>query len=74
MDNILRPRYDDRCPRYDKMYDWYIEKSPEALNITEKYGDLFPFWAKMSDTKIRNIEDVFSIYKKLIARKGQGEK
>lgn len=74
VDNILRPKYGDRCPKYDKMYEWYIEKSPEALNITKVYGHLFPYWEKKSETKIRNIDDVFSIYKKLIARKGQGEK
>lgn len=68
MDNILRPRYDDRCPQYDKMYNWYIKKSDEAREMHDKYGHLFKGWAEKTKRKVKNIEHVFSIYKKF---KGQ---
>lgn len=74
LDNILRPRYDDRCPRYDEMYNWYIKKSPEAQEMYDKYGDRFDDWAEKSGKKVKHIEHVFSIYKKLLSQKQQGEK
>lgn len=73
LDNILRPRYEDRCPRYDKMYNWYIKKSPEAEKMYEKYGHLFEGWAKNSGRKVKHIEHVFSIYKKLLSQKQQNQ-
>lgn len=73
LDNILRPRYDGRCPRYDEMYNWYIKKSPEAKEMYRKYGHLFKEWAKKSGTKIKHIEHVFSIYKKFLGEKQQNK-
>lgn len=73
LDNILRPRYEDRCPRYDKMYNWYIKKSPEATEMYNKYGHLFDFWAKQTGKKVKHIEHVFSIYKKLLSQKQQNQ-
>lgn len=73
MDTILRPRYGDRCPRYGEMYDWYMTQSPEALEMIEKYGDLFPYWEEKSGEKINTIEDAFSIYKRIIADRDAGK-
>lgn len=73
MDNILRPRYDGRCPRYDEMYDWYIKESPEAMAMVKKYGHLFEFWAEKSGKKVKHIEHAFSIYKKLLSKKAQNQ-
>lgn len=73
MDNILRPRYGDRCPLYDKMYDWYIRESPDAKKMVDKHGHLFKFWADKSGRKVKHIEHVFSIYKKLLSQKDQNE-
>lgn len=72
MDNILRPRYGDRCPKYGVMYDYYMEKSPEALEMKSKYGKYFEYWEKKSGEKIKTIEDIFSLYKKIIAKKDIG--
>lgn len=73
LDNILRPRYDDRCPKYDEMYDWYIKKSPEAKAMYNKYGHLFKEWSDQSGKRISHIEHVFSIYKKFLSQKQQNE-
>lgn len=73
LDNILRPRYEDRCPRYDKMYNWYIKKSPEAEKMYEKYGHHFKEWAEKSGRKVKHIEHVFSIYKKLLSQVQQNQ-
>lgn len=74
LDNILRPRYKDRCPKYTTMYDYYMQKSSYALEMKIKFGKYFEFWQRMSGDEIHTIEDVFSIYKKIIARKDSGEK
>lgn len=73
LDNILRPRYGDRCPKYIEMYDWYMTKSPEALEMLEKHGHLIPYWERKSGWEIKTIEDVFSIYKRLIADRDAGK-
>lgn len=73
LDNILRPRYDGRCPKYDEMYDWYIMKSKEAKKMYKKYGKLFKEWQKKIGQKIKHIEHVFSIYKKFLGEKKQGK-
>lgn len=73
LDNILRPRYEDRCPRYDKMYNWYIKKSPEAKAMYKKYGKYFEFWAKQTGKKVKHVEHVFSIYKKFLSQIQQNE-
>lgn len=73
LDNILRPRYEDRCPRYDKMYNWYIKKSPEAKEMYKKYGYLFKEWARKTGKKVKHVEHVFSIYKKFLSQKQQNQ-
>lgn len=74
LDNILRPRYGDRCPKYELMYDYYMASSPDALDMIIKYGKYFEMWAKNSGANIRNIDDVFSIYKRIIAKQDSGKK
>lgn len=73
-DRILRPRYKDRCPKYGVMYDYYMQKSPYALDMKAKFGKFFEYWAKMSNDAIHTIEDVFSIYKRIIADRNSGKK
>lgn len=74
LDNILRPRYHDRCPKYTVMYDYYMQKSSYALDMKIKFGKYFNSWEEMSGDKIQTIEDVFSIYKEIIAKKDSGKK
>lgn len=73
-DNILRPRYGDRCPKYGVMYDYYMQNSPDALEMKSKYGKYFEFWEQKSGDRIHTIEDAFSIYKRIIADKDSGKK
>lgn len=66
MDNILRPQYGDRCPRYGELYNWFVKESPEAEAMNKKYGHLFEYWAKKNGRKVEHIEHVFLIYKKFL--------
>lgn len=73
LDNILRPEYGDRCPRFTKLYNWYIEDSPEATSVHKKYGHLFRYWAEKSGKNVHNVEDLFSIYKIYVDRKRENQ-
>lgn len=73
MDNILRPRYGDRCPRYDELYDWYVRESPVANAMNQKYGHLFEYWEEKSGLSIDHIEHVFLIYKKFLDLRRQNQ-
>lgn len=69
LDIILRPRYGDRCPRYDELYHWYLKDSPMAQDMNKKYGHLFEYWGEKSDKSVDDIEDAFLVYKKFVDRK-----
>lgn len=59
------------CPKYDILYEYYMQKSPESLETYAKYKDLIDFWSTQSPRKLNNIEDVTNFYKRLITEKGQ---
>lgn len=61
------------CPKYDELYDYYMEKSPEALILMNKYADLIEYWSKMSEKKLKTIEDVTSLYKRFMDEQDQSE-
>lgn len=70
-DDIL---HDDRpCPKYDQLYQYYSEKSPEVRAVYAEYGHLFPYWAQMSGVKIYSLESVSVLYKKLLTNAGQNK-
>lgn len=70
-DSIL---HDDRpCPKYDYLYQYYSEQSPEVREIYAKYGFLFPYWSQMSGIKIYNLESVSVIHKKLLTDAAQNK-
>lgn len=60
------------CPKYNKLYEYYMKKSPEALELMAKYKDQIVFWAKSSERDLQTIEDVTNLYKRLMATKDQG--
>lgn len=59
------------CKKYEDLYEYYMTKSPEALEIGAKYGHLFAYWAEMSGEKVKTIDDVGELYKKLVSEKDQ---
>lgn len=61
------------CPKYDILYEYYMEKSPESLETYAKYKDLIAFWSKESGRELENIEDVTNFYKRLMTDKGQNK-
>lgn len=63
-DTIL---HDDKpCPKYDQLYQYYSEQSPEVREIYANYGHLFPYWAQMSGIKIYTLESIAFLHKKLL--------
>lgn len=60
---------DKACPKYDALYEYYMNRSPEVQAIFKKYGHLFPYWTRKSGENVTTIEDVFMLYKKLVSDK-----
>lgn len=61
------------CPKYDKLYEYYMERSPEALELMEKYADDIKYWSEMSERRLRTIEDVTNLYKRLLDQKDHSD-
>lgn len=53
------------CPKYQVVYDQYLNDSPEVQRIHTEYADLFPFLTKMSGANITTITDVYWLYNTL---------
>lgn len=62
------------CPKYDYLYEYFMERSPEALETMKKYGKLIAYWAKMSRRHLDTIEDVTLLYKRFMSDKEQHKK
>lgn len=63
-DNFIH--FDRPCPKYDYLYQYYSQQSPEVREIYQKYGHLFPYWAQMSGVEIYSLESIAFLYKKLM--------
>lgn len=68
-DNFIH--YDKKCPKYDKLYEYYLQQSPEAREIFKNYGHMFPHWFKMSGVKYYSLESVPYMYKRLMSEAKQ---
>lgn len=68
-DNFIH--YDKKCPKYDKLYEYYLQQSPEAREIFKNYGHMFPHWFKMSRIKYYSLESVPYKYKRLMSEAEQ---
>lgn len=55
-----------KCPKFGPLVQYYRDNNPEVQEIYEKYGHLFPYWAKMKQMRVTTIEDVAFLYKKLM--------
>lgn len=53
------------CPKYQVVYDKYLNDSPEAQRIHTEHADLFPFLTEMSGANITTITDVYWLYNTL---------
>lgn len=61
------------CPKYNELYKYYMEESPEALQLMKKYADLIEYWSEMSQRKLKTIEDVTNLYKRFMDEKDHSE-
>lgn len=61
------------CPKYEILYEYYMEKSPESTETYAKYKDLITFWSEHSPWPLKTIADVTDFYKKLMTDKGQNK-
>lgn len=68
---IVLRRYEDRCPRYDELYNWYVKESPAFHAMNKKYDHLFEYWEEKNGKSVEDIEDAFLMYKKYLDRKRQ---
>lgn len=62
------------CPNYKYLYKYFMERSPEALELMETHRDLIEYWAKMSGKKLKTIEDVTLLHKNLVTDQKQHKK
>lgn len=54
------------CPKFNVLFVNYLTKSPEMLQIYDKYEHLFPYWAEMSGMNITSPIHVFMLYNVLL--------
>lgn len=62
------------CPKYYVLYDYYMKKSPEAIEIMTKYEDQIAYWSKMSEWNIETVSDVTILYKKFMTDKDKNNR
>lgn len=62
------------CPKYDKDFDKYMDKSEEVERIYRQYDDLFAYWTEKSGKKIKSIKKVHALHKTLFTEKIQNKK
>lgn len=50
------------CPKYDNLYNAYVNESPEVQQIHEKYGSFFKYLTRMCGQNVTSIGDACEIH------------
>lgn len=53
------------CPKYFQLHDYFMEKSPEAIEIMTKFADEIAYWNEKWDKNITTIQDIADLYRKI---------